>query len=256
MKRPFLRLNVLPTLTVCLLAPAMAPGQQPAASREAPGLESRACTLEGLMGSIRRGLHSSSDAYKLYVRTLLRESAVGLPLAELQAAFEREYDPGMVEQLAAALVARTERGLEPEAMQAVAKRALEDRDPALRAATIRALRHTGALERTGDLYERLVRDASPEVRMEAATNLVEDNLHVYGGHHGPAADSAVAAAAASSDPKVTARILGQLPPARLAPSRRARWSDCCATTPPRSAPRPLPHSAACRWRRWPAPGNR
>ena len=205
-------MTVLPilTLTACLLAPLLASAQQPAASREAPALAARTCSVEGLMGSIRRGLHSNSEAYKLYLRTLLRESAVNLPLAELQAAFEREYDPAMVEHLAAALVARTERGLEPEAMQAVAQRALEDRDPGLRAAAVRALRRTGALEHTGDLYERLVRDSSPEVRMEAASNLVEDNLHVYGGHHGAAADSAVAAAASASDPKVTAYILGQL----------------------------------------------
>lgn len=212
MTRPLSRMNVLTslTLTVSLLAPALAPAQQPAASREAPALKAGVCSVEGLMDSIRRGLHSESKAYKLYLRTLLRESAVNLPLAELQRAFEREYDPLMVEHLAAALVARTERGLEDEAFQTVARRALEDRDPSLRAATVRAMRHTGALERTGDLYERLVRDGSPEVRMEAATNLVEDNLKVYGGRHGPAADSAVAAAAASEDPQVTAKVLGQL----------------------------------------------
>lgn len=215
MTRPIPRMNVLPTLPAlalmaCTLAPALASAQELAASGAAPAFKARTCSVEGLMSSIRRGLHSNSEAYKLYLRTLLRESAVNLPLAELQAAFEHETDPTMVEHLAAALVARTERGLEPAAMQAVAKRALDDRDPALRIATIRALRRTGALEHTGDLYQRLVRDASPEVRMEAANNLVEDNLHVYGGHHGPAADSAVAAAASSSDPKVTAHILGQL----------------------------------------------
>jgi hypothetical protein len=210
MTRPFARRNVLPTLTltVCLLAPALAFAQQPAAG--APAFKARTCSVEGLMDSIRRGLHSNSEAYKAYLRTLLRESAVKLPLAELEAAFQRESDPALVEHLAAALVARTERGLETEAMQAVAKRALDDRDPAVRTATIRALRRTGALEHTGDLYTRLIRDPSPEVRMEAANNLVEDNLHVYGGHSGPAADSAVAAATSSSDPKVTARILGQL----------------------------------------------
>jgi hypothetical protein len=196
-------------LAACLLAPALA-AAQPSTADGAPALKARTCSVEGLMDSIRRGLHSNSEAYKTYLRTLLRESAVKLPLAELQAAFEREQDPALVEHLAAALVARTERGLEPAAMQAVAKRALDDPNPGLRAATVRALRRTGALEHTGDLYQRLVRDASPEVRMEAATNLVEDNLHVYGGHDGPAADSAVAAAATSSDPKVTAHILGQL----------------------------------------------
>jgi hypothetical protein len=205
-------MNVLPTLALAvgLLVPAVAPAQPPAAASDAPALKAGTCSVEGLMDSIRRGLGSKSEAYKQYLRTLLRESAVNLPLPELQAAFEREYDPVMVEHLAAALVARTERGLEDEAFQTVARRALEDKDPGLRAATIRAMRRTGALERTGDMYERLVRDPSPEVRMEAATNLVEDNREVYGGHHGPAADTAVAAAVASSDPKVTAKILGQL----------------------------------------------
>jgi hypothetical protein len=212
MTRSFLPMNVLPTLalTLGLLAPALASAQQPAASSETPAIKRGTCSVEGQLDAIRRGLHSKSDAYKLYLRTLLRESAVNLPLPELQAAFEREYDPVMAEHLAAALVARTERGLESEAMQAVTKRALEDKDPGLRAAAVRAMRRTGALERTGDMFERLVRDPSPEVRMEAATNLAEDNLYVYGGHHAQAADTAVNAAAASSDPKVTAKILDKL----------------------------------------------
>jgi HEAT repeat protein len=100
--------------------------------------------------------------------------------------------------------------MDPSAMQAEAKQALEGSNPALRAAAVRAMRRTSATENTGDLYERLVRDASPEVRMEAATNLIEDNQYVYSGHHGPAADMAVTAAAASTDPKVTAKILGNL----------------------------------------------
>jgi len=212
MTRLLLRMNVLSTLTLALslLAPALVSAGQPASQAEAPALRAGTCSVQGLMDQIRRGLNSKSQAYKLYLRTLLRESAVNLPLSELQAAFDREYDPVMAEHLAAALVARTERDLEPEAMQAVAQRALADRDPAIRAASIRALRRTGALERSGDLFERLVRDPSPEVRKEAATNLVEDNLNVYGGRHGPAADAAVAAAMASSDPKVTAQVLGNL----------------------------------------------
>ncbi|MFE8603760.1 HEAT repeat domain-containing protein [Archangium violaceum] len=212
MTRPLFRKNVLRSLalTLGLLTPALASAQEPSSRDEAPSLKAGTCSVEGLMDNIRRGLHSKSEAYKLYLRTLLRESAVNLPVAELQAAFEREYDPYMVEHLAAALVARTERGLEEEMTQAVAKRALEDKDPGIRAATVRAMRRTGALERTGDMYERLVRDSSPEVRMEAATNLLEDNLEVYGGRDARAVDTAVAAAAASSDPKVTAKILGKL----------------------------------------------
>jgi hypothetical protein len=196
-------------LTLCHLLPSPAAAQT-ASSGAAPALVGESCSVPGLMDQIRRGLGSKSEAYKRYLRTLLRESAVTLPDSELRAALERETNPEMAEHLAAALVARTERGLDPSAMQAVAKQALEGSDPALRAAAVRAMRRTSAPENTGDMYERLVRDASPEVRMEAATNLIEDNQYVYAGHHGPAADLAVTAATASTDPKVTAKILGNL----------------------------------------------
>jgi hypothetical protein len=196
-----LALTLLPLLPAPAAAQVLAPG---------PALRGESCSVEGLMDSIRRGLQSDSAAYKKYLRTLLRESAVTLPDAELRAAFERETDPVMLEHLAAAMVARTERGADPGALKAVAQRAVEERDPTLRAATVRSLRRTSAIENTGDLYERLVRDPSPEVRQEAATNLVEDIQHVYAGALGSATDTAVSAAAASTDPKVTARILGTL----------------------------------------------
>jgi len=197
-------------LTLCSLLPHPVAAQT-AVGGTAPALVGESCSVQGLMDQIRRGLGSKSEAYKRYLRTLLRESAVTLPDPELRAAFERETNPEMAEHLAAALVARTERGLDPSAMQAVAKRALEESNPTLRAASIRAMRRTSALENTGDMYERLMRDASPEVRMEAATNLIEDNLEVYSGHHGPAADLAVKAAATATDPKVVSKILSSLP---------------------------------------------
>lgn len=201
MNRPAL-LRALGLAALCHLLPTVASASEPA-----PELRPETCSVEGLMDSIRRGLHSKSEAYRKYLRTLLRESAVTLPDAELRAAYARETDPVMVEHLAAALVARTERGADPGAMGVVARRILEEREPALRVASLRALRRTSGTENTGDLYERLVRDASPEVRQEAATNLIEDNAYVYSGHHGPAADAAVSAAATSTDAKVTARIL-------------------------------------------------
>lgn len=180
------------------------------AAGPAPVLVAEHCSVEGLLDSLRGSGAAGSAAYRRYLRTLVREAAVSLPDAALREAFARETDPLLAEHLAAALVARTERGADPTAMQAVTRRALEDVDPALRAASVRALRRTSALERTGDLYERLVRDASPEVRMEAATNLAEDNAFVYAGQHGPSAEAAIKAAAASTDPKVTAEILGEL----------------------------------------------
>jgi HEAT repeat protein len=194
------------TLTLCQLLPVPAAAQK----LPAPALEGESCSVQGLMDQIRQGMSSSSKAYRNYLRTLLREAAVTLPAAELQAAFERETDPVMAEHLAAAMVARSEREADRDAMKVVAKQALEAPDPAIRSAAVRAMRRTGAIEKTGDMYQRLVRDSSPEVRMEAAMNLVEDNQYVYAGQHGPATDAAVSAAAASSDPKVTAKILGNL----------------------------------------------
>ncbi len=188
---------------------AVAAAQTPM-SGPAPALHGETCSVAGLLDQIRKGLGSKSEAYRRYLRALLRESAVTLPASELRAAFARETSPALAEHLAAALIARSERGADPTGMQLVAERALAESDPAVRAAVVRALRRTSALEHTGDLYERLVRDPSPSVRMEAATNLVEDNQLVYSGHHGPAADAAVNAAAATNDPQVAAKILGSI----------------------------------------------
>jgi hypothetical protein len=199
--------TLLLALTLCPLLPTEAAAQVVAPG---PALQGESCSVEGLMDSIRTGLKSNSEAYKKYLRTLLRESAPTLPDGELRAAFERETDPVMAEHLAAALVARTERGADPEAIKAVAKRILEERDPALRAAAVRSMRRTSALESTDGVYEQLVRDASPEVRQEVATNIVEDIQNVYAGYHGPASDAAVKAATAATDPKVTAKILGNM----------------------------------------------
>lgn len=215
MTRTFFLARALRPL-VLLLVPLTALAQGSTAPLSTPpALQAEACSVEGLMDSIRRGLQSKSPAYQRYLRELLKESAVTLPEEQLRAAFERETEPVMVEHLAAALAARTDRGESPGALQVVAKRALGDADPAVRAASTRALRRTSAEEHTGDMYSRLVRDASPEVRMEAATNLIEDNQFVYAGFHGPASDTAVAAAAASSDSKVTARILGNISTAAI-----------------------------------------
>ena len=68
-----------------LLLPAPA-----AAAGPAPALHGETCSVDGLLDQIRRGLGSKSEAYRRYLRNLLRESAVTLPAAQLQAAFARE----------------------------------------------------------------------------------------------------------------------------------------------------------------------
>ncbi|MBF5044942.1 HEAT repeat domain-containing protein [Aggregicoccus sp. 17bor-14] len=200
-------MNRLTLLLLFVLASARPAHAQSAA---APALRESTCSVEGLGTALRRSRSSHSAAYRKYLHELAKEAAVTLPAAELQAAFWRERDPALAEDLAAAVVARTERGADPAAIREVARRALEEPDPKLRAAVVRSLRRTSALESTGALYEQLVKDASPEVRAEAATNIVEDVREVYAGFHGPASDAAVSAALASDDPEVTAKILGTL----------------------------------------------
>jgi HEAT repeat protein len=193
------------TILFGLIAAAAVVGIAVAAQPPAP--IGATCEVGDLVSQLR-GLGHGSPAYAKYLKHLLREVAPTLSEAELRAAFEAERDPEMIELLATALAARTDRGGEPDALRAVAARALEGSDPRARAAATRALRGTSTLEHAPDLYKRLVHDPSPDVRREAAENLVVDNDSVYGGRHGPAADTAVAAALAADDPAVTARVLG------------------------------------------------
>jgi hypothetical protein len=163
------------------------------------------CSLPALVARARSG--SGSAAYRHYLAAQLRELAATWPEQELIDLFDAESDPELVELLGAALAGASDRELDASGLHAVANRAEEDPDPALRAAAVRALRRTTALENTQDLYTCLVQDPSPEVRQEAATNLVEDNRLIYSGHDGPAADAAVAAAVATDDPEIAAQIV-------------------------------------------------
>jgi hypothetical protein len=186
-----------------------------------PGPTGATCEVNDLLAQVRGNLGRGSPAYGRYLQHLLREAAPTLPEAELRAAFEAERDPAMIELLAGALAARTDRAGEPGGLLAVTARAVNDGDPRARAAATRALRGTSTLEQAPDVYKRLVQDSSPEVRREAAENLVADTESVYGGQHGPAADTAVAAALAADDPAVTARVLGGVSMSAISPESAA-----------------------------------
>jgi HEAT repeat protein len=185
-----------------------------------PRTSSKTCEIDDLLAHTR-GLEQRSPAYRKYMQRLLREAATDLPEAELLAAFEAEHDPARIEMLAAALAARTDRTGEPGALRAVTARAVDGADPRARAAATRALRGTSALSHAPDIYKHLVQDPSPEVRREAAENLVVDTEAVFGGQHGQAADTAVAAAVASRDPAVTARVLGNVSMSAIGPESAA-----------------------------------
>jgi hypothetical protein len=173
------------------------------------------CTLDGLFDEVRAGISTGSPAYRRYLRRLVRDSAAELDEAKLLAAFSAATDPALVEELAAALAARTDRLGEPAPLRAAAARAVRDPDPAVRAAITRALQGTSALEHAPEVYVDLVRDRSPAVREQAAENLVSDLESIYAGQHAPAADAVARAAFASDDPQVTAQILGSISTAAL-----------------------------------------
>jgi HEAT repeat protein len=59
-------------------------------------------------------------------------------------------------------------------------------------------------------YEQLVRDSAPEVRQAVAENLVSESSQIYFGHDKNVSEMAVKVAAASKDPEVAAKLLGEV----------------------------------------------
>ncbi|HWM87038.1 MAG TPA: HEAT repeat domain-containing protein [Kofleriaceae bacterium] len=174
-------------------------------------LERATCSLQLMVEDLRGALRDGSPALRSYMKILLKEAALRFPVDELEAALAAERDPEVLEALGVALATRASNAGEPAIIDAVVDRVRGDEDPALRAAALRGLRGVGSVEmlaKTREVsYADFVRDPSPEVRAAAADNLVHESAAVYFGHEAAVSDAAVAAAAASPDPAVTARLL-------------------------------------------------
>lgn len=177
------------------------------------------CSLHGQLETLRLGLLRGSPALKKFLRKQLRERAATLPEAELRAAFLREREPAMIEELSGALAARMARHNEPSAVKSVLDRAMQDRDPAARAAAVRGLRGTAsveAMEKLGGVdYRTLVKDPAPEVRQAVASNLLAESAEVYFGHDRAVSEQAIAAALAvragpQADPALAAKLLSEI----------------------------------------------
>jgi hypothetical protein len=213
----------LTLLAVGLLStPALAEGETP--------LRRVACTVEGMLEDVRAGLKSGSPAYKKYVRTRLKEAAIAMSPDALRAAVAQERDPAVLEVVGAALATKASNSEAPELVQALLSRASQDADPSLRAAAIKALRGTPSVEfmaKNGNVvtYEQLARDSSPEVRQAVAENLVEESTKVYFGHDKTVAETAVSVAAASKDPAVAAKLLGEVSMEQVGPEAVARLTQ-------------------------------
>ena len=166
-----------------------------------PPIGQKVCSLADQLQTLRVGLLRGSPSLKKFLRRHLRERAPAIPEAELRAAFEREHDPAMIEELSGALAARMARLGEPEALRAPLSRAMSDSDPAARAAAVRGLRGTGSVEAMAKLgavdYTRLIRDPAPLVRQAVVQNLLSESAEVYFGHDRAVSEQAIAVALAA-----------------------------------------------------------
>jgi hypothetical protein len=191
------------------------------------------CEAAWTIDAARAGLAQGSPAYRTYLRALLKENALGMPIDQLLEAVGAEQDPATLEALGAALATRAGFDEDPGLIQPLLDRAMYDADPALRAAAVRGLRATGSVETMATLgdavsYETLVRDPAPEVRAAVADNLVAENRDVYGGRDERIANAAARVAAASPDPAVAGKILAEISMERASPETvadLAGWLD-------------------------------
>lgn len=213
------RLLGLLTLLLSVLPDLREGYAQPEMSLAETKLEQKACTLTAQLQTLRLGLLRGSPALKRFLRRQLRERAPAIPEAELRAAFDREREPEMIEELSGALAARMARLGEPEALRAPLSRAVSDGDPAARAAALRGLRGTGSVEAMAKLggvdYAQLIRDPAPAVRQAVVGNLLSENTEVYFGHDRAVSEQAIAVARAArsgpaADPGLAARLLSQV----------------------------------------------
>ncbi|RKH12404.1 hypothetical protein D7X74_23720 [Corallococcus sp. CA047B] len=174
-----------------------------------------ACTVEGMLDEVRVAMKAGSPAYQRYARLRLKEAAIAMPPEALGRAVSQERDPAVLEAVGAALATKASNAQKPELLQPLLSRAKQDVDPGLRAAAVRALKGAPSVEfmaKNGDVvtYEQLVRDSAPEVRQAVVENLVTESAGIYFGHNAELAETAVKAAAASGDPSVATRLLGEV----------------------------------------------
>jgi HEAT repeat protein len=213
----------LALLAVGLLStPALAEGETP--------LKRVACTMEGMLEDVRTGLKSGSPAYQKYVRVRLKEAAIAMSPDALRAAVAQERDPAVLEVVGAALATKASNAESPELVQALLSRASQDADPTLRAAAVKALRGTPSVEfmqKNGNVitYEQLARDPAPEVRQAVVDNLVEESAKVFFGHDRTVSETAVSVAAASKDPALAAKLLGEVSMEQVGPEAVAKLTQ-------------------------------
>ncbi|HYO51618.1 HEAT repeat domain-containing protein [Archangium sp.] len=202
---------------VALLASAawLLPATSSATGSNPPPFQQTTCSFSGMVDELRAALKTGSPAYRKYVKARLKTAARVMPADELIGAVQQERDPDVLEALGAALADKSSFSEDSALVQSLLTRASSDTDPALRAASVRALRGIGSVDsiaKNGNVvtYEQLIRDSAPEVRQAVVENLVHENAKVYFGHDKTVSETAVATALASKDPEAAAKLLSEV----------------------------------------------
>lgn len=182
------------------------------------------CTPDALLEDARAAFARGSPELKAYLRAVLENAALSTPNDLLLKQLEREDDPALVEALGAAIAKKAETTDDPTLAAPLLRRALQDSDPARRAAAVRALRGTGSVELMrgagADVdYARLIRDEDPGVRAAVVENLVVEDEEVYSGHSGDFAEAALQVADTTTDAAAAARIVRETSTEQVGPER-------------------------------------
>ncbi len=214
-RSPGLRAMLLATATCLLPVTAGAQGQVALPMQTT-------CSFSNMLRDLRQGLREGSPTYRRYLLEHFKEAARAMPPDELLKAVNEEREPAVLEVLGAGLAAKASFVEDPTLVQPLLQRAMSDGDPALRAAALRGLERTGSvemMEKNGGVvtYPQLMRDPAPEVREAVASNLIAESAKVYFGHDQKVSETAVAAALASPDPELTARLLREVSMEKVGP---------------------------------------
>lgn len=171
------------------------------------------CELAALVEEFRKSSHS--PAYRRYLREQLRGLREALPTEPLWSQLAAERDPSVLELLSELWVAQYARNPDARILERLVNHLSSRQEPALRAALISALRHSGepSTELLGrsvlkgrDVYAEWVKDEAPEVRQAVVENVRAEAARNFGRFQG-VAEKAVALAEAATDPQVQAALL-------------------------------------------------
>jgi hypothetical protein len=202
-----------PPLEPPLEAPSSDPTPPSSETRPAAALSSVPCELSTLVEEFRKA--GRSPAYRGYLRAQLQSIAETLPADELWSLLAAEKEPEVLQLLGETWTRRYGASHDVRILEKLVAHLSSRKEPTLRAALVRAFRHTmqpstelrgGAALKARHVYAAWVKDEAPEVRQAVVENVQEEAARNIG-YSRDVAESAVTLSEQTSDPKVKAALL-------------------------------------------------